>query len=98
MVGEEKESNSDIRKKNRKSWDRAKNGKKEGGIDEQTTLKYSIYRQKNEKMNMEVKKKKWSDTQGTKKKQQQQQQIIQYTCKYQSKICVSYQAAQIFLQ
>ena len=58
MVGEEKESNSDIRKKNRKSWDRAKNGKKEGGIDEQTTLKYSIYRQKNEKMNMEVKKKK----------------------------------------
>lgn len=57
IVGEEKESNSDIRKKNRKSWDRAKNGKKEGGIDEQTTLKYSIYRQKNEKMNMEVKKK-----------------------------------------
>lgn len=31
--------------------------KKEGGIDEQTTPKYSIYRQKNEKMNMEVKKK-----------------------------------------
>ena len=38
-----------MKEKNRKSWDRAKNGKKEGGIDEQTTPKYSIYRQKNEK-------------------------------------------------
>ena len=80
MVGEEKESNSDIRKKNRKSWDRAKNGKKEGGIDEQTTLKYSIYRQKNEKMNMEVKKKNGLIPK-EQKKNQQQQQIIQYTSK-----------------